>query len=366
MKKSHVILLLIASAICLQSTISKGNSLSTTHTLRDSTSFLGIYPLVFYLPETRLGFTLAGIYTFRAEGNTDNKASNLQAGIGYTLNKQILTYGFFNIWRKQNSQLIRGEIGYYDYFYPFYGIGPDTDETDVEDYFVRFPRIKANYLVSTNKIFYAGPAMHLDWYNVYDTEDGGLLQTEDISGSEGGIVSGLGLAATLDRRDVQFYPRKGQFLEASLLFYNSIIGSDYDYPRFSITASQYIPVTQKMVLALNYLHEYAGDDAPLQELALYGGPKYARGYVIGRYRDHHQAVLQAELRFPIFWRFKGAAFASAGNVSDELSTITDDIKINYGLGLRFLLSKDDQLNIRLDYGVSSEGGNVYLTIGEAF
>ncbi len=366
MKKSLGTLLLVAFTICLQSTESKGNHINYTESLRDSTSFLGIYPLIFYLPETRLGFTLAGIYTFRAEGNLSNKASNIQAGVGYTLNKQILTYAFFTYWRNENTQLIRGELGYYDYFYPFYGLGDSTLETAQEDYFVRFPRIRANYLISRNKEFYIGPSIHFDNYNIYRTEEARLLQTGDINGSEGGNVSGLGVAATLDRRDVQFYPRKGQFLEGSLLYYHSIIGSDYNYPKLSLAMSQYIPINQKMVLALNYLQEYSGDDAPFQELPLYGGPKYARGYVIGRYRDQHQVVLQAELRFPIIWRFKGAAFTSVGNVSDKLRNITDDLKFNYGLGLRFLLSKEDQLNIRFDYGFSSEGGSAYLTIGEAF
>lgn len=333
---------------------------------RDSLSFFAAYPLVFYFPETRLGVGGAGIYTYRAEKDITNKASNIQIGVGYTLNKQLLLYSFFNIWRAKNSQLINGEVGYYDYFYPFYGIGKSTSLDMEEDYYVRFPRVKGKYLFLNPFGFYWGPSIHFDRYSIYNTETNGILDNDIVNGSHGGNILGAGLSITLDRRDVQFYPTKGQFLEASVLVYSKVIGSDYNYAKFSISLSQYLAFGSKISLAVNVLQEYVGADAPFQELSLYGGPKYGRGYVIGRFRDRMQTILQSELRFPVFWRFKGAIFTSIGNVSDEFKTLTTDMKFNYGAGLRFLLSKNDQLHIRVDYGRSMEGGSLYLTIGEAF
>lgn len=333
---------------------------------RDSLSFFAAYPLAFYFPETRLGLGGAALYTYRADKDERNKASNVQFAAGYTWNRQLLLLGTFNLWRNQNKQLFNGEVGFYDYFYPYYGNGSTSEVGALENYFVRFPRLKAKYLFLNHYGFYWGPAIHFDAYNIYDVETDGILDNNIVNGSGGGIVSGAGLAATLDRRDVQFYPTKGQFLEASLLYYTSILGSEYSYPRFSLTFSQYLPVSDKLTLALNYFQEYAGEDAPFQELALFGGPKYARGFVVGRFRDQIQTVVQAELRFPIYWRFKGVAFSSLGNVANDFASLTDDVKFNYGAGVRFLLSKNDQLHIRADYGRSNEGGAFYLTIGEAF
>jgi hypothetical protein len=43
-----------------------------------------------------------------------------------------------------------------------------------------------------------------------------------------------------------------------------------------------------------------------------------------------------------------------------------DLKIAGGLGLRYLLDRDEHLNVRLDVAYSEEGTFVYFTIQEAF
>ncbi len=334
---------------------------------RDSLSFLAGYPLAFYLPETRLGLAAAGIYTFRSNQNVINTASNIQVLLGYTLNRQLLIFTSYSIFRKENKHFFGGELGYYDYFYPYFGEGNDTRLTSTEDYFVKFPRLRSRYLFKNSRDFYLGPALHLEDYNIFQTEPNGILDNNISNGSNGSSVMGIGLSALADRRDIQFYPTQGYFLDASLHYYRgSYDSSQVDYLRFSMTYSHYLPVNDKCILALNLFQEIVGDSAPLQEKALFGGPKYARGYVIGRYRDNIQTVLQSELRFPLFWRLKGAAFLSVGNVADRFANLTQNVKVNYGVGLRAVISKTEQLNIRIDYGRSNEGGNFYVTIGEAF
>lgn len=345
----------------------KANKDEKTFPPQDSLSFLAGYPLIFYLPETRLGFAAAGVYTFRSKQNTVNSASNIQVLLGYTLNKQLLIYSSYSIFRKQNRHFFGGELGYYDYFYPFYGTGNETSLDSEEDYFVKFPRLKSRYVIKNSLGFYLGPSMHLEDYDIFKTQPNGILDNHLTNGSNGSKLLGIGLSGLADKRDIQFYPTKGYYIDSSILYYRvGYDGSKVNYLRFSLTYSHYLSIKKDHIIAFNLFHEAVGENAPFQEKALLGGPKYARGYVIGRYRDNIQTVLQTEFRFPLFWRLKGAAFVSAGNVADELSNLTQNVKINYGAGLRVVLSKTEQLNIRLDYGRSNEGGNFYVTIGEAF
>jgi len=362
---------LLCVLFCFQTSSLKGKSEQQAELIaepvRDSLSFFAGYPLVFYLPETRLGFAAAGVYTFRSQHSTGNSASNLQALLGYTLNKQLLIFTSYSIFRKENRHFFGGELGYYDYFYPFYGVGNETKLASEEDFFVKFPRLKSKYLIKNSYGFYLGPTLHLEDYNIFKTQPNGILDNQLVNGSNGSRLFGLGLSGLTDKRNVQFYPSKGYFIDASLLYYRvAYDSSNIDYFRFSLSYSHYLSIKENLIVAFNLFQEVVGENAPLQEKALYGGPKYARGYVIGRFRDNLQTVVQSELRFSLFWRLKGVAFLSVGNVGENVRDLKNNIKATYGAGLRVLLSKEEQLHIRIDYGRSREGGNFYVTIGEAF
>ncbi len=78
-------------------------------------------------------------------------------------------------------------------------------------------------------------------------------------------------------------------------------------------------------------------------------------------------LLQLEYRFPIFRRFGGVAFASAGRVATSFVNLGIlDYHHNVGAGLRFLLDKNNKLRLRLDVGFGSEKPAFYFTVGEAF
>ncbi|MDX1686024.1 MAG: BamA/TamA family outer membrane protein [Saprospiraceae bacterium] len=325
--------------------------------------FIAGYPIVFYLPETRLGFGGAGVLTYEFD-NPNALASNIILGGAYTLNDQVLSYLTATIYWDRHQ--IDAELGYYDYFYPYYGVGPRTSLGDKENYSVRFPRIKAKYYYEAAPRLYLGGQLHFDYYDITDIEVGGLIDENQEQFKEGGSISGIGVNFQRDRRDNIFFPTKGELLEFNLMVYNDTWGSRYDFITSDVTLTQYYTVHPFHHLALMaYLSSTVGD-VPFQELSLYGGPNLARGYVRGRYRDRTMALLQLEYRFPIYSRFRGVAFTSVGNVGPDVAKLFDAVKFNYGVGLRFLLSKDDRIYLRLDYGRSFEGGEFYLTIGEAF
>ncbi len=68
------------------------------------------------------------------------------------------------------------------------------------------------------------------------------------------------------------------------------------------------------------------------------------------------------------WRRIGAVgFVGVGQVADRLGGFAvDRFKTSVGLGLRFLLSRDDQLNLRADFGFGEGSSGFYLGMGEVF
>lgn len=93
-----------------------------------------------------------------------------------------------------------------------------------------------------------------------------------------------------------------------------------------------------------------------------------RGYYQGRYRDNNMAVIQAEYRIPLFWRFGAVAFGDIGNVAPAPGQLNfTDLKYSYGGGLRVAMNKAEKLNLRGDFGINAKGtGGFYLQLGEAF
>jgi hemolysin activation/secretion protein len=107
---------------------------------------------------------------------------------------------------------------------------------------------------------------------------------------------------------------------------------------------------------------------PLRSLASLGGDNCMRGYYSGRYRDKQQIALQAEWRMPVYGRWGVVAFGSTGDVARKVMGYDfRDMKYAYGGGLRCALNKKEKLNLRLDYGLTSNNNQgFYLQLGEAF
>jgi len=113
--------------------------------------------------------------------------------------------------------------------------------------------------------------------------------------------------------------------------------------------------------------QFTAGHAPFFNLAQLGGTKRLRGYPDGKYRDKHLLLAQAEWRFPIFWRLKGALFAATGTV---FGTPQESLRWRPegGAGLRLEIDKKQQIHLRLDYGIGDgrKNSGFYLTFGEAF
>ncbi len=352
-------------------------SLSTSNTcaqVSDSTTSNRIklgkfvaFPLVFFLPETSWGFGAAGAYTFKWKNQAVTaNPSQIQFVGTYTLEDQLILYTPFKLYFEENKYYLFGEIGFYKYFYWYYGIGPKTVKESEESFEVDFPRIEINGTKRLTKNIFAGLSYRFDDFEMQRFDpDGEIMRS--ITGSSGGRVSGIGFRAILDSRDHIFYPSAGWYADFSWMLYDDVLGSDYNFSSLTMLASHYISISSTKVIALNAISQYTSGTTPFYYLAFHGGSKNARGYLEGRYRDNFMYAINLACRLKIKGRFGATVFTNFGGVASKLNNSRlDEVLPAIGVGLRFTLDKTNQLNLRLDYGYGQEGGAFYITVGEAF
>ena len=364
----QIIFLCFLFSICLPIS---GNSLSSiTQIEQDSLSPTAkkIVPLpIFYrTPETGSAFGGGAIMTFRFAGQTESTLrSQLQVAFIYTLRKQILAYMPFELYFKNGDLRMFGEIGYFKYVYPYFGVGANILAEDEEFFSVNFPRIEYNLVRRIKPNLFAGIQFYADDFDIVERDINGELIKDEVLGSEGGLISGLGVIGIYDTRDNNFFPKKGYYLEAYLQNYNNAIGSDFQFSIARVDARKYFDLGGDKVIALNAYARYSFGDIPFFALAQMGGSRRMRGYTKGQYRDEHFVTLQSEYRFPIYWRFGGVLFGGVGSIGGSGDGF-EKIFPSVGLGMRFKVLKDDNLNLRIDWALGKESSGFYLTFGEAF
>ncbi|MFS4447098.1 BamA/TamA family outer membrane protein [Maribacter sp. 2307UL18-2] len=340
-----------------------------TPKVNDSTKNLKIrvLPVLFFLPETGLGYGGISIGTFRFKNESaDSRPSTIQAAATLTSKKQILLFAPFEIYADEEKWRFVGEVGFYKYFYNFFGIGIDSREEDLETYDVTFSRARLTVLREIVPKFSVGLAYEFDKYGTPTLKEDGLIDAGDFLGKEGGIISNLGISTVYDSRDNIFFPTKGLFIQGNLLASFKAVGSDFSYNKWILDSRYYQKIKGRHVLATNLYFANNGEGAPFLDLNSLGSRR-TRGFDNRRFQDNAEWSMALEYRFPLYRRIEGVAFGSTATVSKDFGSLfSSAFKNAAGIGLRYTLNKKEGTRIRMDYGISGEGGNFYFTINEAF
>jgi hypothetical protein len=178
--------------------------------------------------------------------------------------------------------------------------------------------------------------------------------------------SGLGPIGSYDTRDNIFNATAGWLVEFESTFNRSLLGSDFDYEKWSISVIQYIDLLPHRVLAWQVLSAFGSGDVPFDDEEIFG-VRGLRGYADGKYRGKSQAFGQAEYRWNFWGRWGAVGFAGAGWAFDEISQIsTDTILPAVGFGARFMMIKSYRINVGMDVAWGKDDTVFYFRIGEAF
>jgi len=326
-----------------------------------------ILPFLFFLPETGLAFGVTGITTFRLNGeSTASRPSQILYSAAYTLKNQLLLYIPYEVYKNENKVRYKGEIGFYKYFYNFYGIGGESLVDNLENYDVLFPRVDFNYSRSDIENVFIGGGFKYDNFDITSIDSTGKLFNEQPIGYEGGQKFNILLNAFYDNRDNVFSTSKGLYAEIRYEKSLDFLLSDFDYWKYSIDIRYFIPIKNDLVIASQLYSATASDDTPFFDMPYISTPAIARGYSDRRYINYNIVNLQSELRFPIWRKIKGATFISSSLIPESISKLTDQsARLSYGIGVRYEVDKKEKTRFRLDVAYGDKL-NIYLTANEAF
>lgn len=329
-------------------------------------------PVVFYQPETGVGFGVAASYYTRLTEPTPGASvpPSLIRFLGvYTAKKQIVTGLAGELFLEGTRYRATTELGYAKFPSKFWGLGNDTPDEAEED----FTPESLNVLTldvqrELRRGWYAGLSTRAVLRKISEAEPGGLIASGVVPGSQDGWAVGIGLVATRDTRSSTTFPTSGTFHQLRATIHGTAVG-DFGYGAYTLDLRRYLGLGGFKVLALRAVGMATSGTAPFDALPRLGGDSLLRGFYQGRFTDRQLLGAQAEYRAPAFWRLAWVAFGGVGQVSDDWSGFAlDGFKAAVGGGLRFMISERERLFIRADlgYGIDTASTGFYLQIGEAF
>ncbi|ABS24993.1 BamA/TamA family outer membrane protein [Anaeromyxobacter sp. Fw109-5] len=321
-------------------------------------------PVLFWLPETKLGFGATGGLHLHLRGAP--RASSVFAALVYTLEGQGSVDLAGDVTTKGGA-FVGGRIRALHFPDVYYGLGPESHEGDREP-FTR--RTLEGYLVAEWPIagpsLRAGPRVDFRAEEIQDIEPGGALAAGAVAGAGGFRGAGLGASITFDTRDGAFWPSRGAFAQAWYSLYPSALGDHGGAGRGLVEGRKFVPLGAGRVLGFAGIAEWSHGDVPFTMLPRLGSTRFLRGIREGRYRDRLAWAGQTELRLPVRGRLSATVFGALGDVASSPSDLgLGTIKVAGGAGLRWRLT-DEGANIRLDVAVGPAGPEVYVLVLEAF
>jgi endonuclease/exonuclease/phosphatase family metal-dependent hydrolase len=201
----------------------------------------------------------------------------------------------------------------------------------------------------------------------FNFEDGSTLinREPELNASQVRYASIFGIFR-YDTRNSYINPSQGVVVQGEAEWVPHIGMNNVSFTRFSGWFQHYsILFYPKTVLAIRGgVNGLIGENLPVQVLMSVGGNNTLRGSPQDRFLDKTSAVWNAELRFPIYWRFGGVLGLDGGNVWSSLSKIgLTNWAMNPTAGLRFYF---DTFIVRIDAGFGKETTGLYFNFGQIF
>lgn len=327
-------------------------------------------PIAFYTPETKFGVGGGGqVFLLKNTNIYNQRLSNILFSGIYTTAGQIMFNMTPQVYLGKGNYFIDADYLFEIYPNSFWGIGPDTSEGNLENYNQTTHKVKVSFLKRLPPDLNFGFTYNFANHQVTEVEEGGLLDSGEILGSDRTVISGIGAEFNLDTRNDTSSPTSGQLFEIGAHFSSEILGATHSFNKFTLDLRNYAPVGTCGTLATQVYIENNFGDVPFQGMAFFGGSSSARGYFYGRFLDKNMYVVQAEYRYRFKPRWTLAAFGLVGSVNADASELLkfNSLKPGYGAGVRFKILKDQGTWLRLDIGSGTDGQNgVYFGVNEAF
>ncbi|WP_454801665.1 polymerase [Mucilaginibacter phyllosphaerae] len=334
-----------------------------------------LLPVISSAPETGLEAGGSALYSFYTDTLSKiTRVSNIFAYATLTTKGQSRLNLSSSYWAPNNNYHFTGAVGYINFPFDFYGIGNNTAKADADRLGQKRIRVTFSGEKKISKNIYVGLVAGGYDYRFNDQEKDGIFATDaSIEGKHGGTIVYFGPTFIFDSRNNNTYTTSGGTLTSYFNIMNGVRGnSGYSGGFLNLEVTHFFALSKKFVLGLDVQSQnMTGSQSPFYLLPTLGSDEMMRGYYNGRFRDRNMLAGQTELRYRATERLGIVGFIGAGEVFSKDFDI-NQLKPNYGGGLRYFFDVQKGLSIRIDYGVGekrpgeSRQSGVYVGLGEAF
>ncbi len=337
-----------------------------------SGSSLFVIPHASYQQETSWAPGVAYGYYFKSRDLS--RISSISGSAVYTLRHQFMFNTTPKLYFGNHKWYLYSNLNIRNYPDYFYGIGSNWQGIE-EAYTSQVVSVLLQPQYAVMKNLYVGPCLSGRFERVKThfsspESEANVYALYGRAGWSPYAQTSLGVVATFDNRDNSFYPYRGSY--AKLTATASVAGWASTYSLQQVTADlrHYFPLFKQHVLAVQLQFDgiFGRKGIPFQMLPTLGGRDLLRGFREEMYKGNLMMAAQAEYRFPIFWRFKGAVFCATGEVFDSSAfRMSDKMKLAYGIGVRCRVN-DARVHVRFDLAKSNYMDKLqfYITATEAF
>jgi hypothetical protein len=367
-----------------------------------------VVPYVGYTPATRFLFGAGGTFSWHLgePSVTSLSAATLSATI--TTENQVILQLKSNLFTSRNNWFLQGDWRFYFFNNPTYGLGtgngfvvppvPGLEVSEENNSYLngRYPMLY-NWLkiheVITHRIYnniHAGFGYHLDYH--YEIVDEALrLETTEpvitphyayciLNGfkTDDYVTSGISANLIYDTRDNLINPYRGIYVNINYRYNFKFLGSDQNGSKLWTEFRTYIGLSEAFPRHLLAFWIYGSfvvsGKIPYLDLMSTGFDQMnssGRGYAQGRWRGEDFVYGEVEYRFPLSQCSKilgGVLFLNATTASNRATGLPlfGYLKPGGGVGLRIMLSKQNRLNLLIDFAVGQNSNGFYLGTQEVF
>lgn len=356
----HLLLALFLSALITLPAAAQNAAVANDSSSWDKVGILPV-PAFGYAPETDIYFGAVTLFTLKFYPEKTTRTSNAKVEFNYSLKHQIIFETGWNYFFNREDWFSRGNLHFSKYPDLYYGVGEKTVAADEVNFSSNRLLVQLDLLKQVADKMFLGPAFRYMSYTKFKYLDGNRRRYDELNASS---LWGAGFTLLQDSRNNMLNATAGYYAELS--YFLNRINENY-YGKINLDFRAYKSF-QQHTFAVRFLNESASARPPFYDYAFLGGDKRVRGYYYGRYRDKNLLTFQAEYRSPLLWRVGLACFGGFSKTYEKMSSPTmNDPKTNYGMGLRFLIDKEEHINFRLDYAKGESGQDgFYVAFGESF
>lgn len=353
-------LYLIGLVLILGSSLLSAQGIDSTRIISGQARRIKILPVptIGYEPETKTYVGAVALFTLDLYQDSLTRISNTSLELTYTFRNQLIAEADWNYFFREEKWNSTGILHFSKYPDYYYGIGNNSsDDSELlydSDRFI----IDLNLYRKFSKKYFAGGGLRYQSFQNITSDSVNIfpeLKSSSVLGVKGAIF--------LDTRNNLLNSTAGAFYFLEL-DYNF---SESDYKRLKLDLRKYLSIREKYTFAFRLYNSFTFNTPAFFDYPVMGGDEYVRGYFYGRYRDKNLSTFQTEFRMPLFWRFGLAAIGGISSMYPEAAAFGNKVWPNYGGGLRFLVDKKDNINLRIDYVLGADGhSGFYIAFGESF